>query len=138
MEQFFEFVSTHWVLSSLWVFFFVALVFYLQSKSGKALDVHQATQLINREKGVVLDIRDKKTFAKGHIVDAINVPMARLKEGAPELNRYKERPILVVCNLGNQSGEAVNVLKQQGFSQAIRMRGGVTEWRSQGLPLVSK
>lgn len=138
MEQFFEFVGAHWILSSLWVFFLVALITYHQSKSGQALGPHQATQLINRENGVVVDIRDKKEFAKGHIVEAVNVPLARLKEGAPELNRYKERPVLVVCNLGNQSGEAVTALTQQGFSQATRLRGGITEWRSQGLPLVTK
>ena len=58
---------------------------YLTAKAGDALSPHQATLLVNRENAVFLDIRDKKAFDGGHIVDAINIPSAKLKDRMVEL-----------------------------------------------------
>lgn len=138
MEQYIEFISAHWILSSLWVFFLLALVTYMRMQGGKALGIHETTQLINREDALVLDVRSEKDFAKGHIVNAVNIPLAKLKDRQRELDKHKDAPIVVVCNLGNQAGDAVKILAEQGFSRVTRMRGGITEWRGQGLPLVSK
>ena len=138
MAQFIDFLGVHWVLTSLWLFFFAALIFYSRSKSGQTVGIHEMTQLINHKDALVLDIRPEKEFGKGHVVNARNIPLAKLKDRLKELDKHKENPIVVVCNLGNQSGEGVNLLNQAGFSQVSRLRGGITEWRSQGLPLVTK
>lgn len=92
--------------------------------------------LVNRSKGVILDIRDRKDFEKGHVVDAVNIPLAKLKERITELEKNKENPIIVVCHMGHQSGEAVKALEADGFTQVSRMSGGITEWKTQNLPLI--
>ena len=136
VQQIFEFIANHWILSGLWVLFLVALIAYLNSKNGKALSIHEATTLVNKHDGVFLDIRGKADFDKGHIVNAINIPMDKLKDRLSELEKHKDDPIIVVCNLGHTAGDGVNVLQAAGFVQASRMSGGITEWKTQGLPIV--
>lgn len=138
MARFFEFVGNHPILSSLWVFLLVALLVYLKQKSGKTVSPQQATLLVNRSNGVLLDVREKKEFDKGHIVGAINIPLAKLGERVSELNKHRDSPLIVVDHMGQQSAEAVKVLTQAGFTQVVRMAGGMTEWRAQSLPLVTK
>ena len=125
-------------MSSLWVLFLVALLVYLNNKSGKALSIHEATSLVNKHNGVFLDIRAKTDFDKGHIVNAINIPVEKIKDHLSELEKHKEDPIIVVCNLGHTAGDGVKELHTAGFAQASRMSGGITEWKTQGLPVVAK
>lgn len=138
MERFFEFVVNHWILSTLWVLLLAALLFHLKRKSGATVSLHQTTLLINRSNGVVLDIRDKKEFDKGHIVNALNIPLPKLSERLRELEKHKDSPVIVVCQMGQQSPEAVRILTQAGFTHVVRMAGGMAEWRAQSLPLVTK
>ncbi len=136
MGRLLEFLINHWILTGLWVVIFIALIAYLQKKAGKTVGIHEATRLINQEGGVILDIRDKKVFDKGHIVNAVNIPLAKLEERMVELEKNKNNPLIVVCQMGHQSGEAVKKLEVKGYSKVSRMTGGMTEWQSQGLPLV--
>ncbi len=136
MAQFLEFLINHWILSGLWLILLAALVIYLKKKGGKAIGIHEVTRLINHQDGLVLDIRDKKVFDKGHIVNAINIPLAKLDERITELDKYKEKPTIVVCQMGHQSGDALRKLESRGHPQVYRLSGGIAEWQSQGLPLV--
>lgn len=136
MERFLEFLVNHWILSGLWLGVFITLVLYLKVKAGNVLSPHQVTLLVNREDGVVLDIRERKAFEGGHIVDAVNIPLAKLKDRLVELERFREKPLVVVCQLGHQSADAVKILEANGFTAVSRMRGGMGEWQSQGLPAV--
>jgi rhodanese-related sulfurtransferase len=136
MTRFLEFLVNHWILSGLWLVVFAALIAYVNSKSAKTVSPHQATLLINKQNGLFLDIRERKDFDKGHIVDAINIPLAKLHERITELEKKKELPIVVVCQMGQQSGEAVKALEAKGFTQVSRMSGGMNEWQVQSLPVV--
>jgi rhodanese-related sulfurtransferase len=109
---------------------------YLKAKAGSSLSPQQATMLVNRQDGVILDIRDNKTYDNGHIVDAVNIPFAKLKERLKELEKFRDKPLVVVCQLGQQSGDAVKILEENGFTAVSRMKGGMTEWQTQGLPAV--
>lgn len=136
MAQFTEFLINHWILSGLWLALVITLLYYLNAKAGDALSPQQTIMLVNREHGVILDIRDKKAFDVGHIVDAINIPLAKLKERLAELNKFKEKPLVVVCQLGSQSGDAIKTLEENGFTSVSRMKGGMAEWQAQGLPAI--
>lgn len=136
MARFFEFLVNHPVLSGLWLVLFATLIVYLNGKSGKAVSPQQATLLVNREDGVILDIRERKEFERGHIVDAVNIPLAKLQERLVELDRKRQQPLVVVCQMGQHSGEAVRLLEAAGFPRVTRMAGGMNEWLAQNLPLV--
>jgi len=138
MAQFLEFLMNHLLLTGMWVVTFAAILFYHQRTAGKAVGPAAAVMLINRRDAVVLDVRDKKEFELGHIVDSVNIPMAKLSQRITELHKHKEKPIVVVCKLGQQSADAVKSLQTAGFSEVFKLAGGLTEWKAQSLPLVVK
>jgi len=136
MARFFEFLVNHWVLSGLWLALATTLLAYINSKIASSLSPHQAVALVNRANGVVLDVRERTEFDKGHIVDAVNIPFGKLHERAIELEKSKDHPVIVVCQFGQQAGEAVKLLHAKGFAKANKLAGGLSEWQAQNLPLV--
>lgn len=138
MEQFIEFVGNHLVLSALWLILVFTIFAQHRARSSKAVVPQQAVMLINRNDAVVLDVREKKDFDAGHIVDAINIPLSKLAQRIAELDKHKQKPIVVVCKMGQHSGEASKTLQGAGFEQVVRLGGGIAEWKAQSLPLVQK
>lgn len=136
MEQFFEFIGNHAILSGIWTACLVALFWDNSKRSGQTVSVHQATQLINKQNALVVDIREKKEFGEGHLANALNIPYASLADRMSELESSKERPILLVCKAGQTVGMAGKTLQQKGY-QVYRLTGGMMEWRNQNLPVVS-
>lgn len=136
MIRFLEFLGNHPILSGLWLVLCAALLAYLKSKSARSVTPQQATMLVNRENGIVVDIRERKDYERGHIVDAINIPLAKLNERSTELDKHKALPVIVVDQMGQHAGAAVKTLEGLGFTQASRMKGGMSEWTAQSLPLV--
>ena len=136
MAQFVEFIGNHWVLSALWLATLAAIIVYHQRSGSSSVGPQQAVMLINRKDAVVVDVREKKEFDSGHIVDAINIPLAKLEQRLPELKKHKDKPLILVCKMGQQSGEAAKKLQQAGHGEVYRLSGGVTEWKAQTLPLV--
>lgn len=137
MGRVIEFLTNHWMLASSWVLLLAVLVSYMKTKSGKTVSPQAAVMLVNRSKGVILDTRERVNFEKGHIVDAINIPLAKLKERITELEKNKDNPIIVVCQMGHQAADAVKMLEAEGYSQISRMSGGMGEWQAQSLPVVT-
>src|SRR5258708_6893142 len=57
----------------------------------------EAVLLINRQDAVVVDVRDAKQFRAGHIVNAVNLPFAELEDRVREVEKYKQRPVILSC-----------------------------------------
>lgn len=112
-----------------------ALVAHTLQRVGAKVTALQATQLINQGKTLVLDVRSAEDFAAGHIRDAKNIPLKELKTRIAELEKFKARPVVVVCNKGLQSTKAASILKKEGFEEAVSLLGGMEDWKSQSLPL---
>jgi rhodanese-related sulfurtransferase len=136
MENLLEFVANHPYLIAAWVLSLAMLLWNESRKSGTSVTPNQAVTLINKQDAVVIDIRAKKEWATGHITDAINLPIADLDTRIAELNKYKSRPIIVVCNLGQTASSARKKLSAAGFEQVTRLSGGMTEWKGQNLPVI--
>jgi len=137
MEQFFEFIGNHWELVAVWTAFVVALLWDNGKKSGETISVNEAINKINKENAVVLDIREHQDYSQGHLVDAMNIPFAKLAERMSELEKHKSRPIVLVCKTGQTVAMAGKMLKQKEF-EVYRMQGGMAEWSHQNLPVVKK
>ena len=94
-----------------------------------------ALQMINHKDAFVLDVREKVEFEAGHILNAKHLPLGKLMERMGEIEKYRNRPVVVVCRGGHRSATAVQLLNKQGFSQAISLAGGVVAWQKANLPL---
>lgn len=95
----------------------------------------QATLLINREDAQVVDVREPAEYVDGHLPEARNIPLARLEERAGELDKFKDAPLILVCQNGVRSAGACKQLEKLGFSKVSNLDGGINGWRTAGLPL---
>jgi len=66
----------------------------------------------------------------------VNVPHTSLESRLAELEKYKEKPVTIVCKMGQHAGTAGAMLRKAGFASVSRLSGGMTEWRNQNLPVV--
>ncbi|MDA8382947.1 MAG: rhodanese-like domain-containing protein [Betaproteobacteria bacterium] len=97
--------------------------------------VLQATQLINQRDALVLDVREDKEFAMGHIPNSKHIPLGQLGTRLTELAKYKARPIVVNCRSGARSSRACGVLGKQGFGEVYVLTGGMMAWEQANLPV---
>lgn len=102
---------------------------------GPSVSTLEATQLINRQGGLVLDVRNAEEFQKSHILNARNLPLPELDSRLADIEKFKDKPIIVSCESGNRSGSAVAVLRKHGFNQVFSLRGGIGAWQQAGLPV---
>lgn len=101
-----------------------------------AVDSADAVKLINND-ATVIDLRSGESFARGHIVNARNVPLDELSARLEKLEALKGKPVLAVCDMGVTSTKAVNTLKQAGFESVYSLKGGMNGWSQAGLPVVT-
>lgn len=130
-----EFVSTHYVLSGLFVTILALLIFTEARKGGQTLNSRELTALVNSEQGVVLDVRAQKDFSAGHIVDSQHIPFEKLTARMAELDKHKGKTLIVVDAMGQHAGSICRDLKKAGFT-AAKLSGGIASWRGDNLPLV--
>ena len=130
-----EFASTHYVLSGLFVVLLALLIFTELRKGGQSLSSRELTALINREQGLVLDVRGQKDFSAGHIVGALHIPYEKVASRIAELEKHKDKTLIVVDAMGQHAGTVSRDLKKAGFN-AAKLSGGIASWRGDNLPLV--
>jgi rhodanese-related sulfurtransferase len=138
MDRLFEFVVNHYILVSLFVAFLVAILILESRRGGAKISAHGAVNLINKDEAVVVDIRDRKEFGEGRITGSINIPLNSLKSRVGELSKFKDKQIIVADKMGQHSAMAVKQLNAEGFSNVVRLNGGVADWKASNLPLVKK
>lgn len=136
MALFLEFLTQQWVLFAALLAVVVMLIMHEARKSGPALSPQQAINLVNSEDGVFVDLRDAADFKAGHIVDAVHIPAAKVVARIAELEKYRERPVILVCKMGQSAGAAGKQLKAAGFAKVYKMAGGMLEWSNLQLPTV--
>ena len=102
------------------------------------VDPTGATALINQQDAAIVDVRPAADFAKGHIINAINVPINGFKNQTAALSKFKEKPVIVTCRSGAQSQSACSLLRKSGFAEVYNLKGGILAWESANLPLTRK
>lgn len=138
MEQFIEFAINNPLHVGSLVALGCALAFTELRKGGQTVSTQQLTQLVNRDDALILDVRDKGEFGKGHIVGAMNIPHLKIKDRLAELEKSKEKTIIIVDAMGQHSGTVGKELKEAGMTSVVRLSGGMNTWTADSLPVVKK
>lgn len=132
-----EFLQQNWhwaalaAFSGSWL-----LIESVRAKADKSLlSPIEATMLINREDAVVIDVRDEGEYNKGHIPNARHFPLADLERRKGELDKLRERPLILCCASGARSASAIATLRKSGFDRLFNLRGGMYEWEKAGQPI---
>ncbi|MDR3477183.1 MAG: rhodanese-like domain-containing protein [Gammaproteobacteria bacterium] len=138
MQDFITFLQLHWVLSATFVVVIFALLiieFIKQKQSATQLSPSQLTQMMNHEDAVVVDLRSSILFADGHIIGAQSIPFTELNQKIKKLDKFKSKPIVLVCLTGAEAPRAAITLKDSGFN-IHTLAGGMRAWREADLPVV--
>lgn len=106
--------------------------------AGPSVSPLQATLMINREDAIVVDVREPDEFARGHLPNARTIPLGQIDKRLGELEKYKDKPVIVICHTGNRSGSACGMLRKNGFTKVFNLAGGVTAWQQAGQPVTTK
>ncbi len=139
METYLDFIGNHLVLvSALMVSFFLLVFTELQRKARgiTSLDPQEAVKLINAD-ATVIDFRNADAFSRGHIVNAKNIPHDELDDELEKIKRFKDKPVVAVCESGMTAGKLVGRLRSAGFENVYGLKGGINAWSEASLPLVS-
>ena len=113
-----------------------ALLIWPTIRSGVAsgaISTAEAVRLINREKGVLVDVGEPLEYSAGHAAGARNVPLATL-EGSKELPSNKALPLVLLCPTGSRASRAAAVLRKAGYAKVAAVSGGTAAWREASLP----
>lgn len=138
MEQYLEFASNHTLLvAGLLLSFFVLVFTELQRKARgiSTVEPPEAVKLINAD-AMVVDLRSPEAFARGHIVNAKNIPQDELAAHEGKLKEAGDRPIVAVCDAGMTSTRVVDRLRKAGMDNVYGLRGGMNAWSQASLPVV--
>ncbi|MCP3674783.1 MAG: rhodanese-like domain-containing protein [Gammaproteobacteria bacterium] len=135
MDQIVEFITNNVTLVIAWVVLFALLLVSFTRTSSKVIGNQQITTMMNRENAVIIDIRSKADYAKGHLLGSINIPTAQLKDADKDLEKHTDCPIILVDANGMHAAAATQQLQKMGKQQLYRMQGGIVSWTNDNLPL---
>lgn len=141
MTQFIEFFQNHpllFVALGVVIVLLIANEVHGSVTGGKRLNASEAVRLINDRDPVIVDVRTQADFKRGHLLGAVNAPLAKLDEHLGQIGKDKSRPVLVYCALGGSAVAAVDKLKKQGYTEAYPLRGGINAWMGANLPVTVK
>lgn len=100
-----------------------------------AISTLDATMRINKQDAMVLDVRDAGQYAQGHLPRARNIPVKELEGRLTEIERHRNKPVIVTCDAGTRSAAAAAILKKAGFTEVLTLEGGLAAWRKADLPV---
>lgn len=142
MQEYIDFAMRHELLVLAWVGLATAVIasaVKARLSPVKQIDNQTAVALINKQDAVVVDVRTQDEFARGHIAGSHHMPLAQIEQGnTTEIDKHKEKPVIVVCETGARAETAGSKLVKAGFQQVYLLRGGLTQWRSSNLPVTKK
>lgn len=140
MQDLTNFIAAHMGLA----YSFVAIVFLLciveilrAKRKTVSIDIPQAVHLINRENAVVVDIRGNESFKNGHILDALSMASKDLLQSPQKLEKYKKKPLILVCQAGNESQKIAAFLSKHGYN-VYSLSGGLRAWSDASMPVVKQ
>jgi len=103
----------------------------------KEIDAYDLqTRMAKGDDFVLLDIRSAGELAQGVLPDAEHIPMHLIPLRINELP--KDKDVILYCHSGARSYHACAYLAQQGFSNAINLRGGILGWARSGYQLATR
>jgi len=131
-----NFILDHILVISIVILSGGALLWPALQPRGKRASTLEVTQMLNRGKTVVVDVRTAEEFATGHLRDAKNIPLADFATRIGELDKSKGKSVVVICQTGARADKAMKMLQAAGFEDVVGLDGGIAAWQAANLPTV--
>lgn len=93
----------------------------------------EAQKAVSKAYSQFIDVRTPEEYAGGHAARAENIPLDTLTTSFDKLE--KNEPVYIICQTGNRSKKAAEILKEAGFKDLVNVSGGTVAWQAAGLPM---
>lgn len=140
-EQILEFSSNHLLLVASFIALLAVILFIEYrnlTQNFTSIGPSAAITVINNENPVLLDVREMNELGDGMLRDSVHIPLSAVNKRLSEMDKYRDRPVLVYCRSGNRSGSVCRSLNGRGFDKVFNLSGGIMAWRDAHLPISKK
>ena len=136
MDKFILFLIEHYFYSVPLLVVVILLIRSNAVKGGKKITPQDLVSLTNQEAAKLIDLRSPNEFADGHITGSINIPYADIEDRLHEIKLQEGKSLVLICDSGSQSANAVEVLNKSGYQNTVILSGGIGAWKLDNLPLI--
>ena len=140
IDQYIEFASNHWMLVTAFFavsFFLIQDIIESSTRKYQTISPMLTVAKLNSGNPIIIDVREANEFKKGHISDAIHIPLSSIEKQLKKIELYKKDDVIVVCHTGTRSASACSTLTKLGFENVFLMTGGMQSWEENKLPVVT-
>jgi len=137
MDRVLDFASHHpWLATATVVLAALVAIYEMRMRSEglRAVSPQELIRLMNQG-ALVLDLRPAEQYQAGHLNGARQMSGEQIMSAGDTLKKHKEKTVVVYDDSGNLGAAAVRQLSAQGFSRVFALRGGLSAWRADNLPL---
>ena len=137
MDRLLEYITHHpWYAAGAAVAALLVIVYELRTRNENvsAVSPQDVVRLMNQG-ALVIDLRTADAFASGHVAGAKQMSGEQILKAGDTLKKQKEKVLVVYDDTGSLGAAAVRQLAAQGFTKAFNLRGGISAWRAENLPL---
>jgi rhodanese-related sulfurtransferase len=137
MDRILDFASHHpWLAAATAVLAALVAVYEMRMRSEtlRSVSPQELIRLMNQG-ALVLDLRPAEQYQAGHLNGARQMNGEQILSAGDTLKKHKEKTVVVYDDSGTLGAAAVRQLSAQGFSQVFALRGGLSAWRADNLPL---
>lgn len=137
-DEVWQFILSNLALSIAWLCALLAIIGFeswLKIFGPQKISATELSHLVNKDAGVVFDLRAEKDFSKGHIVNSLNVPVSKLNTVVKE-PKYQGKEIILVCVSGQSSLNSAVKLQKLGLKNIKVLKGGMMSWNADSMPVV--
>jgi rhodanese-related sulfurtransferase len=131
----FIFASEQWLLLSTFLILLYLFMFTERTKGGKPIPTAEVVSLMNADTAILVDVRASADFQAGHIHGAINIPHTKTATRISELEKHRDKLIVLVDQMGQHAGSTGKMLTKDNYN-VRRLSGGMSEWQQQNMPVV--
>lgn len=130
-----KFLSDNWYLILVALTSGGLLLWPIIKESKAGLTAAMAVQLINRERGVLIDVSNADEFTAAHAKGAKSIPLGELEAKLGAMVKKKDTPIIFICPMGKRSATATATAQKMGYLAAQNLTGGLKAWRDANMPI---
>ena len=96
-------------------------------RTNEDIDMYKINEFMKKENTILIDVRSKQEYDEYHIPGAILIPSYEIDSKVRNIVSDKQANIILYCQSGIRSKKALEVLKEQGYSNVYNLQGGLDE-----------
>lgn len=95
--------------------------------NNQQLNYKQAKDIISSDNAILLDVRSIQEYNEFHLDSAICIPVYDLYKNVCKILTNKNKTIIVYCQSGKRSHQAIQILNDLGYTNLYEILGGLDE-----------